>query len=1072
MFITSSQTFAVLGDAIRLINAALCPDELAEQVYQAVVRLLPADIVHVAIYRADRSIVQIDTFNNENRLSASLPLAAEADLVSYVIAQAAPLFWSAPAERDAVRAALPAKLTLPVAFLGVLMRGRGQTVGALCLESNRPGVFPADSVPVVQALADSAAIAFENVERYSAVTRRAQELALVSELSEALTRHLGSDEMWHALGRQLLLLFEGSAAFVALSDPDRRELSFPLLEPKTAPRSLGLCQAVIKHGLALHFRDLTVEEDRLSALGLAARDVIVADETGDWPRSWLGAPLRSRHNEVIGVLGVHSPLPDNYSDEDLALLLTVAGQFSLALDNARLLAAEQEERRIASTLMDIGYAVSSTLDFDEVLNRVLEQVQRVVSYDSASILLIPPDCDDGSRMVVAAAYGLETYLNGHELRFGPENTGMIVYRSRQPLIIDDVRCFPGWLTPDLSEAVSRIRSWLGVPLLVQDRVIGIIALDKTTPGYYTQKDANLAFAVARQVAVAVENARLHTRVENSLHALEERSRRSALLHRVATMISSTLDRDAILTRAAQQLVELFDMDYCAVALFDAGEVLVAAEYPCAVHLNRRLPLTDGCALVARMRRGDVVAVANLEADETLDESARLALKGVGARSGLIVPLLARERLVGVLLLSSAMHGRTFSQEDHETALTVAGQLALAVSNAALFEQAVAANRLKSAFLASVSHDLRMPLNAIINFSALLLDNTYGPLNDKQRDRMQRIKANGEQLLALISDLLDLSRIEAGQMQLKREPLNLTDILPDVLDNVMLQAEAKQLVLKVNVSPQLPLVDGDAQRLRQVLINLLDNAVKFTHVGGVTLNVGAVRLENGRAANGWRPPQATVADGAWLVVEVVDTGIGIAPEHQDYIFDAFRRAESLTKSEYPGTGLGLTISRQLVQLHGGHLEVESAVDAGSVFTVMLPLPPERARNLPPFPCCRPFILLLDPDPSAPELVQAAMAGTGYRAVTTDNAANLVELARRLCPAVVLVEATWSGGSGWDVVRTLKQDALANAIPVVLWSALPLIEQTNKLGVTAFLNKPIEPAALRAALLRVVNGAGPR
>ncbi len=1064
-----AQALAILNEAFLLINAALRPDELSGLVYKAVTRLLPSDIFQFAIYRPDRAIVQVDIFNSENRLSVSVPLAPDADLVSRVIAQGAPLHWSEPAERAAARAALPANLALPAAFVGVPMRARGQTVGALCLEADRAGAFAADSVPIIQALADSAAIAFENTERHSAAVRRVQELALVNELSEALTRHLGSDEMWHALRRQMLLLFESSAVFVALSDPHRRGLSFPLLEPDTAPAFPGLCQAVIKYGLALHFRDLTLEDDRLSALGLSGRDAAAADEAGDVPRSWLGVPLRSRHNEVIGVLGVHNLLPDNYSDGDLSLLLTVAAQFSLALDNARLLEAEQERRRIASTLMDVSRDVSSTLDYAEVLDRVLEQMQRVVNYDSASILLVSADCEDGSRMVLAATHGLEPFLRGRELHFGPENTGMTIYRSRQPLVIDDVQNYPGWLARDLSETASRIRSWLGVPLLVQDQVIGIIALDKMTPGYYTEKDASLAFAVARQVAVAVENARLHARAEVSLRALEERNRRLSLLYRVATMISSTLERDAILTGAAQQLAELFDMDYCAVALVDASEGCVVAEHPFAANLNLRLPLAADSPLLAHMGRGSVVAVTDLDADGVLDEAMRLVLKSVATCSALIVPLLARDRLIGMILLSS-LTPRVFSPEDRETALTVAGQLALAVSNAELFEQAVAANRLKSEFLANVSHELRTPLNAIIGYSAMLLDNAYGPLNAEQRDRLQRINANGEQLHTLINDVLDLSKIEAGQMPIKLEPLNLAAILADVVASVTPQAEAKRLALTVNFSPQLPPVDGDAQRIRQVLTNLLDNAVKFTHTGGVTVNIGAVRLESGRTADGWGPPpQVEAADGAWLMVEVIDTGIGIAPEHQAYIFDAFRQVDGSSVREYPGTGLGLTISRQLVNMHGGHLWVESDLGAGSVFTVMLPLPPERAYDLPPFPRRRPVILLLDADPAARELARAAVSGAGYRVVTADDPRSVPELARQIRPAVVLVDAAWSGSGGWDVVRSLKHDPHTAAIPVVLWSLLPLDDQTSELGVAAVLAKPVEPDALRAALLRAINSA---
>lgn len=1064
---TVAQALAVLNEAMLLINATLRPDELPGLVHQAVARLQTHDLFQFAVYRPERNIIQVDIFNHENHLAVSVPLAPNGDLVSHVIAHAAPLRWSTPDERAAAAGQLPAGPELPASFLGVPMRLQGQTRGALCLYVDHAGAFTPASQFIMQALADSAAVAVENAERYSAAARRVQELALVNELSEALTRHLGSDEMWSALRRQMSLLFESSSSFVALLDPDRRDLAFPLLEPENAPAFPGLCRAVIRYGLALHFRDLSAENNRLIALGLSTLNSAQTDGSDDAPQSWLGVPLRSRNNEVIGVIGVQNLVPASFNDGDLSLLLTVAAQFSLALDNARLLEAEQERRRIASTLIDVSRDVSSTLDYGEVLDRVLEQMQRVVNYDSAAILLMPGDCDDGSRMVIAAMQGLEPYLRGHELRFGPENPSALIYHSRQPMIIDDLLVHPGWQHPELSEAASRARSWMGVPLVAQTQVIGLITLNKATPGYYSEKDASVAFAVARQAAAAVENARLHARMEVNLRALEERNRRLASLHRIATMISSTLDRDAILTGAAQQLIDLFEMDYCAVALTGDGEAYIVAEHPFAANLNLRLPLAAGCPMLTQIAQSAVIAVTDPAADDALDESLRLVLSSVAARAALIIPLLARDRLIGFILLCSIARDRVFTPEDRDTALTVAGQLALAANNAELYEQAVAASRLKSEFLANVSHELRTPLNAIIGYSAMLLDSAYGALNSDQHDRLRRINANGEQLHSLINDVLDLSKIEAGQMPIKPEALNLAALLADVVASVTPQAEAKRLALTVNFSPQLPPVDADAQRIRQVLTNLLDNAVKFTHTGGVTVNIGAVRLESGRAADGWGPPPALeVADGAWLMVEVIDTGIGIAPESQAIIFDAFRQVDGSSVREYPGTGLGLTITRQLVVMHNGHLWVESTPGVGSVFSVMLPLRPERACSLSPFPRRRSVILVLDPDSVFVEGVQLAMNSAGYRVVSASTPLQLQELAQQMRPAAVLAEA---GSSGWEIVRSLKHDPLTSSIPVLLCSAFTLEEKAGDLGVAAILVAPLEVDAVRAEVLRAINNA---
>ncbi len=316
------------------------------------------------------------------------------------------------------------------------------------------------------------------------------------------------------------------------------------------------------------------------------------------------------------------------------------------------------------------------------------------------------------------------------------------------------------------------------------------------------------------------------------------------------------------------------------------------------------------------------------------------------RAALLIPLALEGQLSGVLLFGSDTPG-AYDAEDLRLATALADQAALALDTAlrataarsiaaenvtliAALEQHAAelreANRLKSEFLANISHELRTPMNAIIGFSETLLSGLYGELNATAADRVERILRNGRGLLALIDDLLDLSRIDAGKLQLAPEPLALEETIKPAVEAVKTRLASKRLSIAVSVPADLPPVEADPTRLRQVLDNLLDNAIKFTHYGGITICAG---VEEG-------------VEPARVWCSVTDTGIGIAPENQGIIFDEFRQVDGTSTRQYEGTGLGLAISRRLLSLMNGHIAVESSPGQGSTFTFWLPV----ARLKPP------------------------------------------------------------------------------------------------------------------------------
>jgi signal transduction histidine kinase/CheY-like chemotaxis protein len=898
-------------------------------------------------------------------------------------------------------------------------------------------------------------------------------LTSVNDFSRALAQKSGLEDIWEWVDNQIPILFEVSSYFVGLLNQSG-QLDLPIANEnglrleQDSMTLCGLSKTVITSGFTLYFRDLSAEGDRLAALNVDYCD----EEPGGNALSWIGVPLRNRDNQIIGILSIQHEIRNYYTDADLSLLMILAVQISLAFENNNLLQAERNRRKIASTLMEVSQVVSSTLYYEEVLERILEQMERVLDYDSASIMLPAPGCLDGSRMIVSATHGAYRAPRGLELRFNESNLGMRVFQSGHPVVIDDVQNHPDWYTPYNAGIAGQTRSWIGVPMLVQDQVIGLITLDKFVPNYYSEADASTAFAVARQAAIAVENARLHTQAESALAAAEQRARRLDSIHRISTMLSSTLDRDIVLETAARMLTELFKCDHCGIVLVNEkdGRAYLVAEYPPTSNLGIQISV-EGNATFEKLIRGNKALSIYSDESRSVGDSGYIIGQTIGARATLLAPLIARDRVIGSIGLDIIDRDWHFTAEEHETCLTIAGQVALAINNARLYEQAIASNRLKSEFLANMSHELRTPLNAIIGYSELLLSQVYGELNSKQIDRLMRVNTGGKHLLELINDVLDLSKIEAGQMELSLDALSVTEVVYDAIADVTPQADAKGLKLNLRLHPDLPNIHADAGRIRQILTNLLDNAVKFTHTGSISLEVTFASLRDGFTLSGRIPPEyVRAADGDWLSIAVTDTGIGISQEDQAIIFDAFRQADGSSIRKYEGTGLGLAITQQLVKMHHGYIWVESEPGQGSTFTVLLPFsPPQEYKSFIPEHADpdRPLILVVDDDPTALQLIQDYLSQDRYQVVGTTSPTQALELARKLRPAAVITDIMMPDISGWEVLRELKSDKDISDIPVIILSIIDQKTVGFYLGAADYLVKPINRDDLQKTLERVAR-----
>ncbi len=889
-------------------------------------------------------------------------------------------------------------------------------------------------------------------------------LTNINEFSQTLTQKLTNEEFWEIVYQQISTLFDTTSFFAGLMDRNSKQLALPLVVQDdmmvyygSIPLS-GLSKAVIQYGITLHFRDLLAEGERINALNIELN----VDEPGAEARSWLGVPLRNSRNEVIGLISIQNELPNYYNDPDLSLLTIIAAHIGRTLETRQLLLNEQERRKVASTLIEVSQVVSSTLHYEEVLERILEQIHRVTEYDRAAIMLPVAKEGDELKMIISASQGRHSSTKGHEVHLSENSLGRHVILSQQPAVIADVQEHVNWNAPASESGSGQTRSWMGVPMVIQNRVIGLITLEKFKPNFYNDEDASTAFALARHAAIAVENARLHADAERALHDLDQRARRLASIHHISIILSSSLERDVILQSAARLMTELFVCDHCSILLLQpSGEQAdLVAEYPSSVNIGVSIAVSDNATFQKLLQGTTALAVYENEAG---DDIYRLALQSEGTRATLLAPLIARKKVIGCIGLDSTYTNRVFTQEEHETCMTIAAQVALAINNAQLYEEALAANRLKSQFLANVSHELRTPLNAIIGYSELLLTRVYGELTEKQNDRLMRVNVGGKHLLALINDVLDLSKIEAGQMTLEISVISVNEFVYDAITDISPQAEAKGLKVHMRVPPDMPELRADGQRLRQILTNLLDNAVKFTETGSITLEVSSLSLHDGEIIGQTPPSHVYLPDGDWVLIAVTDTGIGIDPENQSIIFEAFRQVDGSTVRKYEGTGLGLTITLQLIKLHQGFIWVESELGKGSTFTIALPvirhetfaLPEENNPD-------QPLVLILDDDSNALQLIQDYLSEDSYQVVGTTSPAQALELALRLNPAVIIADIMMSNEGGWETLSQLRQNPKTVNVPIIIVSTLEQRAVGLNLGATDYLVKPIQREALLNAL----------
>ncbi len=937
------QDMAVMTEVSLLVNTTYDIDNLGAKVYQAVQQAHTPDLFEFVIYDNDTKVLTIHIYQDGQRINQQVVMMSD-DLISMIVQTESPVFWRDEKEREDAKAFFPIPDEMPASYLGLPLLTKERVVGVMCLSTDRPNAYNENDLQMMLTLANSAAFAVEKNRLLNNTKERLRELSVINEISHILNQNFGQEDMWQSLIPQLAELFDASRMIIGIYKRGtgildmKLRVEYGIEAPIMQQRPDPLSQMVMQNGISLFFPDLQNEGERLESLGIRAYEFQTSDVY-----CWIGTPLKSRNNETIGLISLQHDYAYAFNDNTLSLLATVSAQISMALDNARLLEAEQERRKLADSLMDITRAVSSTLELNDVVTRVIERLVRLLQADVVCIMMPPENVTAGDAMVVREIFGLTDIYRGYVFELDSENPILEIYRTQQPRIINHVTQHPNWVHQEPFPTQDGNHSWLGVPMVYQGQVTGIITLDKFEPDSYSENDAKAIFALARQAAVAIENANLHTQVEENLRGLRKRAHRLASMHRMATLISSTLDKNEILNSCVELLVELFHADHSAIVIINHnnGNAYVRAEHPHTPALGQVIfrQSSDSYEVVNRLIMGNNVLMFETDniAHVFSDPSTQDVFEKFGSVQGMLLPLIAQEQIIGVIIVDSQQYEHRFSDGDEDTLVTLASQIAMAIHNTDLYEQALEANRLKSEFLANVSHELRTPLNAIIGYSELLLTGIYGELTEKQSDRLDRVYSGGKHLLELINEVLDLSKIESGRMDLEIMPVQVKHLIAESTIEAREHAPTKGLQVILDIDETLPPVRLDPTRLRQVISNLVSNAVKFTAEGSVVVMANMVTVEGGMSSpKVYPPPSILLSDGQWLQIAVEDSGIGIAPENHETIFEAFRQVDGSSIREFEGTGLGLAITRRLTELHNGFVWVESELGVGSIFRCLIPI----------------------------------------------------------------------------------------------------------------------------------------
>ncbi len=805
------------------------------------------------------------------------------------------------------------RLALLGVQLFVPLPGRQRLAGWIGLGQQMSGEpYSAREINFLESLGDQAAMALERSQVLVNMENRVREMNVLTRVAQGINITLTLDDILELIYAQTsqvipsddfhIVLFEQAAHTVEylfyIEDSER----VTQLENQSQTGA-SLEQELLRQRRAILTDDYAQESRKRN----------VPASPGLY--AWMGVPLNAGA-EIIGALSLGMrDASVAYTKEQLNLLQAIADLVAGALVKARLLQETERRARQLSSLNEVTRQLTTTLELSPLLQNILKSAVEILECEAGSLLLV----DEQTReLVFQATVGLTAGdLTGRTLPAGTGAAGQAV-ETRLVVVDNQVSEPPAWYSQGSIAQEASVRALLAIPLQAKEKVIGVIeVVDKRDGSPFKQDDQELLSAFAGQAAVAIENARLYMLTDQ---ALAERVEELSVMQRIDRELNASLDTSRAMritlewamrqSGAAAGLVGMVSEEGIQVMAFQgyAGEMQAFEnDYlpPARFHLESALETGEPQQMVYQP-----------------DSDGRL-LKD--ARSRIVVPIRRETTSMGLVLMESLAE-ETYSQEVLNFLMRLSDHAAIAISNAQLYNAVQKANVAKSEFVSFVSHELKNPMTSIKGYTELLAAGAVGPVTDAQANFLATIKSNVERMSTLVSDLADVSRIEAGRLRLDFKAFTLQDAVEEVARSLRRQVEDKKQQLEIQLEAGLPNIWADRMRVVQIITNLVSNAYKYTPAGGRIL----IAAES--SDNHWDSEGARKVVHLW----VQDNGIGINEEDQAKIFQKFFRSEDPKTREVTGTGLGLNITRSLVEMQGGRIWFESEYRKGTTFHFTVPI----------------------------------------------------------------------------------------------------------------------------------------
>lgn len=920
-------------------------------------------------------------------------------------------------------------------FFVPLRGGNDEIVGILSVDSPRDGRAPtSETSEVIEIFASQVALAIENNRLIDSLRRQVTTLQLFNELSRSIATKLDLPLVLNTVVQSVTNLLDYDYATVFLQSLPGQPFiphassgyTLDLLEDAGIRKETGIIGTVVSRGMPLVIEDTSADSRFVPGPVQVGSSVIV--------------PLMVEGHSV-GVLVADRKAQSEFSPADVATLTALADQVAVAVENARLFEEvkrfnDELEGRVAARTQELAEALEglrlqrdrsevlyhiaselvASLDMDRVLSQTLSMLQRAVRAMRSSVILL--DSNTGQLFYRAAIGHTAPILHGGKLAPFSRDSGLVgwVLQNGQSVIIPDAhkddRCA---FDPELN-----IASVIAVPIMDGSRAsLGVILLQSTLVDVFDDPQLRLVEAAAVQIGNALNNAELYRLIR------EQAARLGAMLRQQQIEAAKS---EAILEGIADGVM-VADADG-RITLFN-----IAAE--------RILSITKNQAL--GRYQDEILGLYGSDAREWLARIQQWKQRpGVsGSESYLAQRLEVERRFVSVHLSPVISSGREFL-----------GVVAVFRDITAEIE----ADRAKSDFVSTVSHELRTPMTSIVGYVDLIVQGAVGPVTEMQMSFLKKVKVNADRLTDLVNDLLDISRIEQGRVELQLEALSMSELIQQVVELVTPKIVEKDQSLESLIPVHLPKAYGDPTRLRQILTNLMGNAYKYTPVGGKITVYAYVRE-------------------AMMHVAVADTGIGIAPENQKRIFERFYRVEDdPAVYEVSGTGLGLAITLSLIQMHGGSISLDSELGEGSIFTFSIPLAEgENILNLgelPPelYTSSTATVLIVEDDVEVLKMLKITLEAEGFKVITATSGEEGLRIAREKLPDLISLDIRLPDLDGYDVLQLLKRGSDTADIPVFIISVVADRERGLSLGAMDYLIKPIDENRLLEIVRRSLSSRG--